>query len=160
MRFVLIKDLKQDRSMRPMINFLLAFILLFVIFSPVVQNTTIGLYESKVHTTFFGNEEEFLDPINSDYFLEYLHTQIFLVMMTMITLSAIFVRLSRNIFVTKLLVIITNTAALVFLASLALGYYLSPLFVPLYLLSYYLWLGGAVFMIAQSFVRLNFAKKL
>lgn len=160
MRFVLIKDLRQDRSMRPMINLLLAFILLFFIVSPVVQHTTIGLYESKVHTTFFGNEDEFLDPINAEYFLEYLHTQIFLVMMTMVTLSAVFVRVNRNIFFTKLVVIVANSAALVFLASLALGYYLSPLFVPLYLLSYYIWLSSTFLMITQSFVRLNFAKKL
>ena len=146
--------------MRPMINFILAFILLFVIFAPVVQHTTIGLYESKVHTTFFGNEEEFLDPINGDYFLEYLHTQIFLVMMVMVTLSAIFVRVSRNTFFTKLILITSNSSALLFLISVTLGYYISPLFVPIYLLGYYLWFIGVVLMLLQSFTRLNFAKKL
>ena len=160
MRFVLIKDLKQDRSMRPMINFILAFILLFVIFAPVVQHTTIGLYESKVHTTFFGNEEEFLDPINGDYFLEYLHTQIFLVMMVMVTLSAIFVRVSRNNSFTKFVLITSNSSALLFLVALTLGYYVAPIVIPLYLLGYYIWFAATMLMVVLSFTRLNFAKKL
>lgn len=159
MRFVIIKDLKRDRSMRPMINYILAFTLLFLVFTPIVLYTSIGLDESKIHTTFFGNEEEFIDPITPQAFLEFVHTQIFLVMMSMLTLSAVFARVVQSLHVTAILCIVNSFALLQFV-FLLFSYYLYESMIIVYLGSFYIWMAGALFMNISTFLELNRAKKL
>ncbi|MDF1879641.1 hypothetical protein JHD46_08330, partial [Sulfurimonas sp. SAG-AH-194-C20] len=76
MRFTLIKDLKQDKAMKPLLNGLLIFMLLYFIADFFVLNDTLGLLNEDIRMTLFGNADEFIDPMDKSVFLEYLHGQI------------------------------------------------------------------------------------
>ena len=93
MRFTLIKDIKRDNSMKPILNGLLLFTLLYLVSDIFVTYHSFGLFAEQLRTTLFGNEEEFIDPMSQALFLEYIHTQIFFMMMLLLTLSAVFARL-------------------------------------------------------------------
>jgi hypothetical protein len=85
----------------------LVFILLFLVSDIIVMNSSFGISPQSLSTTLFGNEEEFIDPINESSFLEFWHTQIFFIMMILLTLNAIFTRVAKRsrIILTNLLMI-------------------------------------------------------
>jgi hypothetical protein len=112
-----------------------------------------GISAEALHSTLFGNEEAYIDPINEASFLEFWHTQIFFIMMILLTLSAVFIRVakrSRNI-LTNILMI----SAIASLVSLPLAYYTSKFFINIYVISYFLWHLVAIYMIFYSFWKLN-----
>ena len=94
MKFTLIKDLKQDSLMKPILSGLLIFTLLYLIADIIVKNATVGIFITDITYSLFGNEEEFLDPMLQSTFLEFWHIEIFFIMMILLSLSAVFIRLS------------------------------------------------------------------
>jgi hypothetical protein len=141
LRFTLIKDLKKDVTMKPILTGLLAFILLYVSADVVVKEQTIGLFYDEITLTLFGSAEEFL---------EFLHAEIFFLMMILLTLSAIFIRLrSQNKF-SLLLLNITMSSALLTLVTLGLSYFVSASFINIYVVTFFLWHIGSIFMILLS----------
>lgn len=160
MRFTLIKDLKKDSSMRPILNGLLLFTLLYLIADTLVIQSSFGLSIEDVKKSLYGDMDEFLDPMSHSIFLELIHTQIFFMMMILLTLSAVYIRLSIK---KKFSLFIVNTlmiSALLTLITLALSYYISAEFIPLYLFSFFLWHGVAFYMSLFSLWSLNFAKSI
>jgi hypothetical protein len=150
LRFTLIKDLKKDVTMKPILTGLLAFILLYVSADVVVKEQTIGLFYDEITLTLFGSAEEFLDPMSKASFLEFLHAEIFFLMMILLTLSAIFIRLrSQNKF-SLLLLNITMSSALLTLVTLGLSYFVSASFINIYVVTFFLWHIGSIFMILLS----------
>lgn len=139
MKFTLIKDLKQDSLMKPILSGLLIFTLLYLIADIIVKNATIGIFITDITYSLFGNEEEFLDPMLQSTFLEFWHIEIFFIMMILLSLSAVFIRLSTmNI---KNLVILNTTllSAIVSLISIVLSYFVSDSFLAVYMISFFLW---------------------
>jgi hypothetical protein len=117
------------------------------------MKSAFGISEEALHSTLFGSEEAYIDPINEASFLEFWHTQIFFIMMILLTLSAIFIRVakrSRNILTNALMI-----SALVSLVSLPLAYYLWAIFLHVYIFTYFLWHIIAIYMIFYSFWKLN-----
>ena len=160
MRFTLIKDIKKDRAMRPILNGLLLFTLAYLTLDFIVTNTSLGLTTDTIKVTLLGSEEDFIDPMSESLFLEYIHMQIFFLMMILLTLSAVFARVSNKKTFSLLLINSTMSAALVMLLLLILSFYTTSSFIPLYLISFYLWHIGAIIMTLYSLWSLNFEKSI
>jgi len=152
-KFTVIKNLQKDSAMSLILKGFLFFILLYIVSDIFVMKESFGISAEALHSTLFGNEEAYIDPINEASFLEFWHTQIFFIMMILLTLSAVFIRVakrSRNI-LTNILMI----SAIASLVSLPLAYYTSKFFINIYVISYFLWHLVAIYMIFYSFWKLN-----
>jgi len=155
MRFTLIKDLKKDSSMRPILSGLLIFTSLYLMADIFVKYLSFGIFSSMIELTLFGNEEEFLDPITQASFLEFIHTEIFFIMMILLTLSAVFIRMATNKKINFIIMNITMISAIFSLISLALSYYISKSFVDIYVFSFFTWHILSIYMSIYSFWKLN-----
>lgn len=154
MRFTLIKNLKEDSSMRPIITGLLVFSFAFVISDIFVKQSLLGLSVESVGYTLFGNEEEFLDPLTPSTFLEMWHTDIFFMMMILLTLSGVYARLSKAK-KTKLIVINgVMLSGLATLISFVTAFYISSTFLYIFVVAFFMWHLIALYMIVVSLWRL------
>lgn len=144
--------------MKPLLNGLLIFITLYLVFDIFVKNHTLGLSVHSVSTTLFGNADEFLDPMNKSVFLEFIHMQIFFLMMLLLTLSAVFIRLlhkkTNSILIMNLLMLFGILTPL----TLTAAYFYSAEFIGLYLVCFFSWHIIALYMSLKSLWELNFAK--
>ena len=150
MKFTLIKDVKGDSLMRPLLSGLLLFILLFLSADILLKNDHIGLTQSHLAQTLFGNEEEYIEPVTEHFLLELMHSDIFFIMMTLLTLSAVYARLCQNKRLRLVNINITMIAALLSIVFLPLSYYLSPLFIMPCIISFLTWHFLAVIMTLAS----------
>ena len=160
MRFTLIKDLKQDKSMRPIMSGLLIFTLLYLVVDMFVKYNSFGLFSSAIKLTLFGDEEQFIEPLSRASFLEFIHTEIFFIMMILLTLSAVFARLASKKPSTLWIINATLLSSLVSLTTLGLSYFFGASLLNLYVLTYFLWHFLALYMASHSLWNLNFAKSL
>ena len=153
MKFTLIKNIQKDSAMSLILKGFLLFILLYLIADVLVMNSSFGITVDTITTTLFGNEEEYIDPINEASFLEFWHTQIFFVMMILLTLNAIFIRVANRsrVINTNILMI----SAITSLISLVLAFYVSNFFINVYMWSYFIWHTMAIYMIIYSFWKLR-----
>ena len=154
MRFTLIKDIKKDRAMRPILATLLAFMFLYLLADIFVKEAGFGLFYVELSSTLFGNEEEFLEPITRASFLEFIHAEIFFIMMLLLTLSAVFVRLSNKSNTTLLVLNLVTLSALSSLIFLALSYFYLAFFLYLYIYTFFIWHLGACYMVLYSLWKL------
>lgn len=159
MRFTLIKNLEKDGAMRPILSGLLIFMFLYLVVDIFVKEANFGLFTESVASTLFGDEEEYLDPISKASFLEFIHTEIFFIMMILLTLSAVFVRLCSKSKVNLLLLNVVMVFALASLISLGGAYFYSSLFISFYVWSFFIWHIGAFYMIVYSLWKL-YAKRV
>ncbi len=144
--------------MKPLLNGLLLFIFLYLLFDVFVKSHTMGLSVSSVSATLFGNADEFLDPMNKSVFLEFVHMQIFFLMMILLTLSAVFVRLLHQKRNTILVLNIVMLFALLSPIALVAAYFYSTEFVGIYLFAFFTWHTLALYMTLTSLWELNIAK--
>ncbi len=152
MKFTLIKELKQEKSMKLILTGFLSFILLYLIADILVKQSTFGLFFDAINLTLFGSQEEYIDPITQASFLEFWHIEIFFMMMILLTLSAVFARVSNKgiILVTNMLMI----SAITSLLSIALAFYMSNIFIHVYVLTFFIWHITAIYMILNSLWKL------
>ena len=151
MRFTLIKDLKKDKGMQPILIGLLLFIVLYIFADFVVKYSSIGLFSDALTLTILGDADQFLDPINKSSFLELIHAEIFFLMMILLTLSAVFMRLHATKKYSILVLNVTMISAIFSLITLTLSYFVSINFINLYVVSYFTWHIGALYMSLLSF---------
>ncbi|MDQ7046016.1 MAG: hypothetical protein Q9M32_08905 [Sulfurimonas sp.] len=160
MRFTLIKDLKQDALMKPILSGLLIFTLLYLLADVFVKQYTLGLFYDEIFLNLFGNEEEFLDPMLKSSFLEFWHIEIFFIMMLLLTLSAVFIRLYSN---TSFNLLVLNTmllSALLCIISIALSFFASEVFIHIYIISFFIWHILALYMSIYSLWNLHYDPSL
>ncbi len=146
MRFTLIKDLKQDKMMKPILSGLLIFTILFLLADMLTKHYTFGILAPDIHFTLYGNEEEYLDPISKASFLEYWHIEIFFIMLVLLSLSAVFIRLCQNNIKNMIILNTVLIAALSSLIFLVLAYFVSDIFIYAYSISLILWHVLALYM--------------
>jgi len=158
LRFTLIKNVKRDKAMKPILNALLLFILLYIPFDIFVKSHTIGISTVTLISTLYGNADEFIDPINQSVFLEFIHMQIFFLMMILLTLSAIYIRLLSHKSNTLLAINLLMGFAFVTPLTLFLSYFYTNEFVKIYLFSFFAWHLIALFITLRSLWELNFVK--
>ncbi len=136
--------------MRPLLGGLLLFILLFLSADIVLKNDHIGLTPIQLSQTLFGNEAEYIEPVTEHFLLELMHSDIFFIMMTLLTLSAVYARLCQNKKLRLININITMTAALLSIVFLPLAYYLSAYFILPFIISFYTWHFMALMMTLVS----------
>ncbi|WP_373035810.1 hypothetical protein [Sulfurimonas sp.] len=152
MKFTLINNIKKDNAMRLILTGFLSFILLYIISDILVKYFSFGISVDAVTITLFGNADEFIDPITKSSFLEFWHTEIFFMMMLLLTLSAVFIRLAN-----RSRTLMTNTlmiSAITSLVAVALAYFMSAIFVYIYVITFFIWHLSAIYMILYSFWKL------
>ena len=136
--------------MRPLLGGLLLFILLFLSADLLLKEMAIGLTPTQLSETLYGNEEEYIEPLGKHALLEQIHGDIFFMMMTLLTLSAVYARLCQN---TNLRMVNINAmmiSALLSVLFLPLAYYASAHFILPYILAFYSWHILAFFMALVS----------
>ena len=138
MKFTLIKDLKQDSIMKPILSALVLFTLLYLVSDFFVKQSSFGLFPDAIYTTLLGNEEEFIDSINKASFLEFWHAEVFFIMMIVFTLSTVYIRLSKASKFAILLVNLMMLSAITSLITLALAYFYSSLFIYIYSITFFI----------------------
>jgi len=153
MKFTLVKDLQSDTLMRPVLMGVLVFILLFLGFDILNASHQVGLGFAEIHTYVYGNEEEFIDPISFASLLEYLHLSIFLMMMLLLTLSAIYARLCPSNRRAKTFINLSMLSAISSIISLLIAPYFS-LAIYLYSLCFWTWHIIATLMSLESLKKL------
>lgn len=153
MKFTVIKNLQKDSAMSLILRGFLLFISIYLLSDIFVMHASFGITPQALKTTLFGDETLYVDPINEASFLEFWHTQIFIVMMLLLTLSSVFIRVAN-----RSRIIITNAVmlnALTSLVALPLAFYLSNFFIHIYVVTYFLWHFTALYMIVYSFWKLH-----
>jgi len=153
MRFTLINNIQKDSAMSLILKGFLTFIFVYLAADILVMKSGFGISAESVNITLFGDEENYIDPITESSFLEFWHTQIFFIMMILLTLNAIFIRVasSARILLTNLLMI----SSILSLVSLPLAFYISATFVNIFIATFFIWHGVAAYMIIYSFWKLN-----
>ncbi len=151
MKFTLIKDLNQDPMMKPILSGLLIFTFFYLIADIIIKHYNFGVLPSSISITLFGSEEEFIDPITKSSFLEIWHTDIFFIMMVLLSLSATFIRLTRNNKKNLLILNITLISSMLSLIALSLAFFVSSSFILLYSISLFTWHLLALYMAISSF---------
>ena len=149
MRFTLIKDLKQDQMMKPILSGLLLFTFLYLLSDILVKHYSFGVSIHDVTLSLFGNEDEFLDPMSKASFLEHWHIEIFFIMMILLSLSAVFIRLCTSK-INMLILNVTLIASILSIISLALAYFVSQGFITIYVVSFFIWHLFAIYMSIAS----------
>jgi magnesium-transporting ATPase (P-type) len=160
MRFTLIKDLKKENTMAPLLVGMLVFFFLYLCADFVVKQYGFGLFESQIKITLFGNEEEFIEGMVQSAFLEYMHGEIFFTMMLLLTLCAVYVRVAQDQRYKLSVLNITMLSALLTPVSLFTAYFYNAAFLPTYIATFFSWHLFALFMILSSLQRLLFAKSI
>jgi len=150
MKFTVIKDVKHDPLMRPLLGGLLLFILLFLGADIFLKDDRIGLTPSHLAQTLFGNEEEYIEPASEQFLLELMHSDIFFMMMTLLTLSAVYARLCQKARLRLININLTMVSALLSIVLLPLAYYLSAHFILPWIIAFYLWHILALMMTLAS----------
>lgn len=145
--------------MRPLLGGLLLFILLFLCADIALKDDHIGLTPTHLAQTLFGNEEEYIEPVSEHFLLELMHSDIFFIMMTLLTLSAVYARLCQNKRVRLININVTMIAALLSIIFLPLAYYVSAHFVLPYIISFYTWHFMALIMTLASLYYLFIPQK-
>lgn len=160
MKFTLIKKLSQDKSMRPILSALLLFTLLYILSDILVKYVNFGVFPDAINVTLFGDEEQYIDPLSTSAFLEFWHVEIFFIMMILLTLSAVFVRVSKDDTSKIILLSALMICALFSLISLVLAFFLAKTFVLIYVILFFIWHAIAVYMILYSLGKLYYDKSI
>ena len=145
--------------MRPLLGGLLLFLILFLSADVLLKNDHIGLTPSHLSQTLFGNEEEYIEPITEHFLLELMHSDIFFMMMTLLTLSAVYARLCQNSTIRIVNINAVMISALLTVLLLPLTYYVSALFILPYIIAFYSWHILALFMAIASLYYLFIPQK-
>lgn len=154
MRFTLVKDLRKDALMRPLITGLLLFLSLFFISDLYQKKMDIGLDTSSVEATLYGDEAEFIDPISTEALLEIIHGDIFFMMMSLLSLSAVFGRVAPKRRSSGLAVHALNLFAFSSLLFLVTSTFFPMIPVIFWLVTMWGWHLLAIMMSLFSFYRL------
>jgi hypothetical protein len=150
MKFTVIKDLRKDRIMRPILSSALLFGMLFIVADLFVKHNGFGITPTAIKMSVLGDEEQFLDPLGKNVFLEFWHVEIFSIMMVCFIVSTIYIRLSNGSKKALFIVNVMLISAILSLVFLPLLYFLSSSFIYPYLFTFYTWHLCAFFASAVS----------
>ena len=154
MKFTLVKDLRQDPLMRPVLSGLLVFLILFFISNLAQKYEQIGLHVNTATLVMYGDEENFIDPISITSLLEMLHGDLFMMMMTLLSLSAVYIRLSPHINMSKVVIHLLMISAICSILFLLAAYYYHTIFLALWIFCLWIWHLLALSMSIESLYRL------
>lgn len=160
MKFTLVKDLKGNALLRPLLGGLVSFIIFFLFADVILKNDHIGLTTSTLSATLYGDEENYIEPVTFHFILELLHSDIFFMMMILLTLSAIYSRLCEKHKVRLILINLTMVAALFDVVLLLAAYFWGEVLLPFWIAAFWVWHLGALTMAIISLLHLFVLKKV
>lgn len=152
MKFLVTKELEQNRLLTLQVLWLTVILVLFVVSDLVLHHFQIGLTPVQALETILGNEEAFLEPMLLSALLERIHIDIFISMITLMLLVVIYIRLSKN-GKSKMIHVAFITAILAPL-SLLLGYFYGEIFIFLWLGLFIVWHFCALYFSLYIFRKL------
>ncbi|AKF24440.1 hypothetical protein YH65_02795 [Sulfurovum lithotrophicum] len=137
MKFLITKDLAHSQLLAYLMAGVLIAIFLYLCLDVVLHSYVIGTDMTEIHTTLFGNEETFEEPILIDSLLLQVHIDLFMTIFVLVILAAIYIRLHN--------------------ATVSMKWILHTLFIlglaaPLLLLGAYFWAEAFVLVWAGSFL--------
>ena len=141
--------------MRPLLSALSLFAAAFLTGDIFLKRDHIGLDRQTLSNTLYGNEEEFVEPVTRHFVLELLHSDIFFMMMTLLTLSAVYARLSTSKRLAAILINIAMLSAIADIVLFALAYFRGDSYIFPWLAVFWTWHAAALYMAAASLVLLN-----
>jgi len=152
MKFLVTKELEQNRLLTLQVLWLTVILVLFVFSDLVLHHYQIGLVPAQAVETILGNEEAFLEPMLLPALLERIHIDIFISMITLMLLVVIYIRLTQN-GKNKMIHVAFITAILAPL-SLLLGYFYGDIFIFLWLVLFIVWHLCALYFSLKIFRKL------
>lgn len=154
MKFTLLKDIRQDPLMRPLLLGLLVFIILFFVSDIYLKHEQIGVTTAAAIMTFSGDEATFTDPISLSALLEILHGDIFFMMMSLMMLCAVYARLGNGSRRVGYLIHLTMSAALLSLVAMIAAQQFQGVLIALWVGLFWTWHTAALWMAAVSLLKL------
>jgi len=155
MRFTLVKDLRQDPLMRPLLLGVLLFIALYLASDIYVKSELIGVSLPAAYLTFAGDEESFVEPISLTTLIEIVHGELFFMMLTLMTLCAIYARLRGGSRRTRVLIHLTMLSALLSQGALVGAQMLSVDFAAAWVALFWGWHAAALWMGTSALLALG-----
>ena len=137
MKFLITKELNENRLLKLVVLFLVFILLLFISSDIALQQYQIGLTPKDILVLLKGDEEAFIEPILFDILLEKIHISIFTSMITLVLLVIIYMRVNNKY--NNLLIHILFLSAILTPIMLILTYFYGTVFSILWLISFLLW---------------------
>ena len=137
MKFLVTKELEQNRLLTIQVLWLTAILTLFLFSDMVLHHYQVGLTPAQAVETILGNEEAFLEPMIFSALLERIHIDIFISMITLMLLVVIYIRLSKER--TNKMIHLAFLSAILAPFSLLFGYFYGEIFIFLWLGLFVLW---------------------
>jgi len=152
MKFLVTKELGQNKLLRVQVLWLTALLALFLVSDMVLHHYQVGFVPSLAIEHILGNEEAFIEPIIFSVLLENIHIDLFVSMITLMLLVVIFIRVtnSRDSKVIHLAFLSAILAPL----SLLLGYFYGASFIYLWIGFFILWHVFALYFVVAIFRKL------
>ncbi len=152
MKFLVTKELEQNRLLTLQVLWLTAILTLFLFSDMVLHHYQVGLTPAQALETILGNEEAFVEPILLSALLERIHIDIFISMLTLMLLVVIYIRLSKDR--KNKMIHLAFLSAILAPFSLLLGYFYGEVFI-------FLWLGlFIVWHLCALYFSMNIFRKL
>ncbi len=152
MKFLVTKELEQNKLLRLQVLWLTAILTLFLVTDLVLHHYQVGFDPSAAIEHILGNEEAFIEPILLSVLLENIHIDLFISMITLMLLVVIFIRVVHDS-KTKLIHLAFLSAILAPL-SLLLGYFYAEVFISLWIGFFILWHLCALYFAVTIFRKL------
>lgn len=128
MKFIVSRDLRENRFLSNVLVFFLFQILLFIAFNVLYESHKWGLYPSEIITNILGNEELFVSPLSLVDILVNIHIELFMYLFMQTMLIVIFFRTSyseraKSVFTFICLIsVVVNSFAPVLIHFFAVGF--------------------------------------
>jgi len=152
MKFLVTKELSQNRLLRLQVLWLTAILVLFLLTDVVLHHYKIGLTPSLALENILGNEEAFIEPILFSVLLENIHIDLFISMITLMLLVVIFIRVVHKR--KNKLIHVAFLSAVLAPLCLLLGYFYGAAFIYLWIAFFILWHLTALYFAFSIFRKL------
>lgn len=152
MKFLVTKELEQNRLLTLQVLLLTAILTLFVFSDLVLHHFQIGLTPAKAMETILGNVEAFVEPMLLTALLERIHIDIFISMITLMLLVVIYIRISKNR--QNKMIHLAFLSAILAPISLLTGYFYGEMFIFIWLGLFVLWHMSALYFSVYIFRKL------
>jgi len=152
MKFLVTKELEQNRLLTLQILWLTAILTLFLFSDIVLHHYQVGLTPTQALESILGNEEAFLEPMILSALLERIHIDIFISMITLMLLVVIYIRVSKDS--KNKMIHLAFLSAILAPVSLLIGYFYGEIFIFLWLGLFVVWHLCALYFSVKIFRKL------
>ena len=152
MKFLVTKELGQNKLLRVQVLWLTGILALFLLTDMVLHHYKVGLNPTLALEHILGNEEVFIEPIIFSVLLENIHIDFFVSMITLMLLVVIFIRVEEER--KSKLIHLAFLSAILAPLSLLLGYFYGVVFIYAWIGLFVLWLLCAFYFVLAMFRKL------